>query len=90
VPPLSDMFPLVRQVQLPADIARRGVARLSGSEARCLSDTRPAWGVDQRLEDTVAYLDQRDGRAAPRSEIREYVPVGRWGGRSTIGRAGRS
>ncbi|NQV10231.1 MAG: DUF1993 domain-containing protein [Cyanobacteria bacterium] len=74
-----DMFPLVRQVQIAADIARRGVARLSGSEAPAVADTETSFGeLIKRLEDTVAYLDSVTAEQLQGSEIREVtVPVGR-------------
>jgi len=62
-----DMFPLGRQVQIASDIARRGVARLAGSEAPKMDDTETTFAeLIDRLQKTVAYLktltpDQIDG-----------------------------
>jgi uncharacterized protein len=43
-----DMFPLVKQVQIASDVARRGVARLASLEAPKLIE---------RLQKTIAYLE---------------------------------
>jgi hypothetical protein len=74
-----DMFPLSRQVQIASDLARRGVARLAGTQApKVEDDERSFEDLSERLEHAIAYLerfrpDQIDG-----SEDREVVvPIGR-------------
>jgi hypothetical protein len=62
-----DMLPLVRQVQIASDIARRGAARLAELEAPQIEDTETTFPeLIARLQKTVAYLetltpDQIDG-----------------------------
>jgi uncharacterized protein len=62
-----DMHPLGKQVQIASDVARRGVARLAGSEAPKLEDHESTFvELIQRLDKTTAYLatftsDQIDG-----------------------------
>jgi hypothetical protein len=66
-----DMFPLVRQVQIATDIARRGVARLAGSEAPAMEDNET--GFDElvaRIEKTLAYLDTLNPEQIDGSETR--------------------
>ncbi len=53
-----DMFPLVRQVQIATDIARRGLARLAGVESTSMEDNEA--GFDDligRIETTLASLE---------------------------------
>lgn len=53
-----DMFPLVRQVQIATDIARRGLARLGGEESASMEDNEA--GFDDligRIEATLASLE---------------------------------
>lgn len=53
-----DMLPLVRQVQIATDIARRGLARLACSEAPAMEDTETGFEeLIERIEKTLAYLD---------------------------------
>lgn len=62
-----DMFALGRQVQIASDIARKGAARLAGSEAPVMEDHETTFPeLIARLQKTVAYLktfkpDQIDG-----------------------------
>jgi len=52
-----DMFPLTRQIQIASDIARRGVARLAGSEAPKIEDKESSFPeLKARLQETIAYL----------------------------------
>jgi uncharacterized protein len=52
-----DMFPLVKQVQIASDVARRGVARLAGLEAPKMEDTETTFPeLIERLQKTAAYL----------------------------------
>jgi uncharacterized protein len=65
-----DMLPLVKQVQIASDIARRGAARLAGATAPSLEDNETTFPeLIARLEATNAYLatltaDQIDGSEA--------------------------
>lgn len=53
-----DMFPLVRQVQIATDIARRGLARLAGGECPAMEDNETGFEeLIRRIEATLAYLD---------------------------------
>lgn len=62
-----DMFPLVRQVQIATDIARRGLARLAGVESTAMADDEASFAdLIGRIETTLASLaafssDQIDG-----------------------------
>jgi len=51
------MFPLGRQVQIAADIARKGAARLAGLEAPPVEDNETTFAeLITRLKNTIAYL----------------------------------
>jgi uncharacterized protein len=53
----SDMFALAKQVQIASDVARRGVARLAGSEAPKVEDDETTFAqLITRLQNTTAYL----------------------------------
>jgi uncharacterized protein len=53
-----DMLPLAKQVQIASDVARRGVARLAGSEAPKLEDTESTFAeLIERLKKTSVYLE---------------------------------
>jgi uncharacterized protein len=53
-----DMLPLVKQVQIASDIARRGAARLAGVEAPSMEDSETSFPeLIARLKTTVAYLE---------------------------------
>ena len=73
-----DMFPLVRQVQIAADLSRRGVARLAGVEAPAVEDRETSFPeLIQRLQGAIAYLkdftpDQINGT----EEKSITVPIG--------------
>jgi hypothetical protein len=74
-----DMFPLVRQVQIASDIARKGAARLAGLEAPTNEDDETTFPeLIARLGQTTAYLetltpDQIDGS----EEKSITLPVGK-------------
>jgi uncharacterized protein len=52
-----DMLPLVKQVQIVSDIARRGAARLAGLEAPAMADNETTFAeLIDRLKKTNAYL----------------------------------
>jgi hypothetical protein len=73
------MFPLVRQVQIASDIARKGAARLAGLEAPTIEDDETTFPeLIARLGQTTAYLetltpDQIDGS----EEKSITLPVGK-------------
>jgi hypothetical protein len=53
-----DMFPLVRQVQIATDIARRGLARLAGVESTAMEDNEASFeDLIRRIEATLASLE---------------------------------
>ncbi len=53
-----DMFPLGRQVQIAADVAKRGAARLAGVEPPVFADTETTFPeLIDRLQKTIAYLN---------------------------------
>lgn len=62
-----DMFPLTKQVQIASDVARKGVARLAGTEAPAIEDNESSFPeLISRAQETVRYLstftpDQIDG-----------------------------
>ncbi len=76
-----DMFPLLKQVQIASDIARRGMARLAEVEAPAMEDTETTFPeLINRLQKTINYLEtltpeQIDGTEAKTIElpIREEV-----------------
>jgi uncharacterized protein len=74
-----DMFPLVRQVQIASDIARRGIARLAGSEAPAVADTETSFPeLIARLEQSIAYIRSIPPDQLVGTEEREVtVPIGR-------------
>jgi uncharacterized protein len=52
-----DMLPLVKQVQIASDIARRGAARLAGLDALAMEDNEATFAeLIDRLKKTNAYL----------------------------------
>ena len=67
-----DMFPLVRQVQIATDIARRGLARLAGGEAPAMEDNETGFDeLIERIGKTLAYLDTLRPEQIDGSETRE-------------------
>jgi hypothetical protein len=53
-----DMFPLLRQVQIATDIARRGVARLAGVEPEKFEDNEKTFAdLYDRINRTIAFLE---------------------------------
>lgn len=74
-----DMFPLVRQVQIASDIARRGMARLAGTEAPKIEDTELSFSeLIDRLHQTVIYLEGFTPEQIVGTEAMEVtVPIGR-------------
>lgn len=70
-----DMFPLVRQVQIASDVARRGAARLAGVEAPDMEDTETTFAeLMTRLNIAIDYLktlspEQIDGTETSTIEL---------------------
>jgi uncharacterized protein len=53
-----DMLPLLKQIQIASDVARKGVARLAGLEAPKIEDDETTFPkLIDRLKKTAAYLE---------------------------------
>ncbi len=74
-----DMLPLVRQVQIASDIARRGAARLAGLEAPQMEDTETTFPeLITRLQKTVTYLETLTPEQIDGSEEKSIsLPIGK-------------
>ena len=74
-----DMFPLVQQVQIASDIARRGAARLAGVEAPSIEDNETSFPeLIARLGKTTAYLETLTPEQIDGSEEKSItLPVGK-------------
>jgi hypothetical protein len=73
-----DMFDLTRQIQVATDQARRGAARLAGTEAPKVEDNETTFAqLKERVAKTVAYLKTLDKKAIDASADREITfPLG--------------
>ena len=73
-----DMFDLIRQVQVATDQARRGAARLAGTEAPSIEDKETTMAqLKERIAKTVAYLKTLDRAKIDASAEREITfPLG--------------
>ncbi len=73
-----DMFPLVRQVQIAADLAKNGMARLAGVDAPKFEDNETTFAqLKDRIARTVSFLGGLDKAAINASGNREIVfPMG--------------
>ena len=73
-----DMFALVRQVQIAADLAKNGSARLAGVEAPPYEDNETTMDeLKTRIARTVAYLKTLDRKEIDSSADREITfPLG--------------
>jgi hypothetical protein len=73
-----DMFDLTRQVQVATDQARRGAARLAGTEAPKVEDNETSLAqLKDRVLKTVAYIKTLDRKAIDASADKEIVfPLG--------------
>ncbi|MCP9930199.1 DUF1993 domain-containing protein [Cyanobium sp. AMD-g] len=68
-----DMFPLVRQVQIATDIARRGLARLAGVESTAMDDNEASFEeLIERVATTLACLK---GFSAEQIDGTETKPI---------------
>jgi len=69
-----DMFPLVKQVQIASDVTRRGIARLSGSEAPAIEDNEASFAeLGDRLKKTISYLETFTPAQIDGTEEKEIV-----------------
>ncbi len=73
-----DMFDLTRQIQVTTDQARRGAARLAGTEAPKMEDNETTIAqLKERIAKTVAYLKTLDTKQIDASTDREITfPLG--------------
>ena len=73
-----DMFDLTRQVQVATDQARRGAARLAGTEPPKVEDNETTIAqLKDRIAKTVAYIKTLDRKAIDASADKEIVfPLG--------------
>ena len=73
-----DMFPLGRQVQVVADQAKNGMARLAGVEPPRYEDNETTFDdLKARLAKTIAYLKTLDTKAIDAASDREITfPLG--------------
>ena len=69
-----DMLPLIRQVHIASDIARRGVARLAGVEAPAVEDNETNFAeLCDRLRAAVAYIKSFTPEQIDGSEEKEIT-----------------
>ncbi len=68
-----DMFPLVRQVQIATDIARRGLARLAGVESTSMEDNEA--GFDDLIRRVETTLTSLEGFSAAQIDGTETKPI---------------
>lgn len=73
-----DMFPLARQVQVAADIAKRGGARLAGREPDTVPDTESSFGeLIERVRGVIGFLESLPPEALVGAEDRQITFVQR-------------
>lgn len=71
---IPDMLPLVRQVQIAADMATRGAARLAGVEPQAFEDNETTLAQAQaRIERALAYVKTFTPEQIDGSEARAIV-----------------
>jgi len=71
---VPDMLPLVRQVQIAADMAARGAARLAGEAPRAFSDEETTFEqLYARLDAAIGYIEGFGPERIDGSESREIV-----------------
>ena len=69
-----DMFAFPRQLQIATDIAKSGVAKLTGGEAPAMADTEASFAeLKARLSATIAYIESIDRRAFEGAAEREVI-----------------
>jgi hypothetical protein len=70
----EDMFPLVRQVQVSSDVAKRAVARLAGVEAPVMEDNETSIAeLQARIAKTIAWLESVADAELEGDEEREIL-----------------
>jgi uncharacterized protein len=74
-----DMLPLVKQIQIAADIAKKGAARLAGVEPPKNEDTETTFPeLIARLQSTIAFLETLTPEQIDGSEAKAIsLPVGK-------------
>ena len=71
---IPDMLPLVKQVQIAADMATRGTARLAGVEPKSFEDNETTLEqVYSRIDDTIEYIKSFKPEQIDGSETRSIV-----------------
>ncbi len=71
---VPDMLPLVRQVQLAADMSARCAARLAGEAPRAFADEETTFAeLYARLDAAIGYIEGFDAGRIDGSEAREIV-----------------
>jgi uncharacterized protein len=71
---IEDMFPMQRQVQVACDFARSVSARLADvAVPNCDNDEQSFEELQQRIADTLSFLDSLDPAQFEQSEVREIV-----------------
>ena len=71
---IPDMLPLVRQVQIAADMATRGAARLAGVEPQAFEDNETTLAqLQARIERALAYVQTFTPAQIDGSEARAIV-----------------
>jgi len=69
-----DMKPLPGQYQMASDTAKNALARLTGQEPPPMPDTEQSFAeLQERCDQTIAYIEQFDVASLARSEDREVV-----------------
>jgi uncharacterized protein len=69
-----DMFPLVKQVQIASDIAKRGSAQLAGQEAPKYEDNETTFPeLIARVQKTIAYLETLTPEQIDGSEAKSMI-----------------
>jgi hypothetical protein len=77
---ITDMLPLVRQVQIACDMAARGAARLAGEQPQSFEDTETTLEqVYARIERATAYVKSFTAEQIDGSETREVKVQSRQG-----------
>ncbi|MGA7297006.1 MAG: DUF1993 domain-containing protein [Rhodanobacteraceae bacterium] len=68
---IFDMLPLARQVQIAADMATRGCARLAGKEPKSFEDKETSFAqLYTRIDDAIDYVKSFDPEQIDGSESR--------------------
>jgi len=85
---VADMLPLARQVQIAADTAARGAARLAGVEPQSFTDNETSFAeLQARITRTIDYVKSFAPEQIDGSETREVVVKTRSGEQKFEGHA---